>query len=248
MRSRSSRRPPPRGRHRSSRRCARCSARPIRIGSASTRSSTPSGAAAACAARTALTRHIRPKASRRCDASPSAGASPRPSGLPDHVERRDGDGDAAGDGRGRREGASRVENLAADRPAPHRRSGRRRAGARARGAARAHHAGAARAPRAGAPARAPARPAPHHPPQRRAWRHADRSRLAPPQDQAAAPGRAARCVRLDEPLHRVLRALPAWRRRCLPRGRGLRVPHAARACLGLAARSRRHARRRPARR
>ena len=35
-------------------------------------------------------------------------------GLPDHVERRsDGDGDTQAEGRGRREGASRVENLAA---------------------------------------------------------------------------------------------------------------------------------------
>jgi len=36
-----------------------------------------------------------------------------PAGLPDHVERRaDSDGEAPGDGRGRREGASRFENLA----------------------------------------------------------------------------------------------------------------------------------------
>jgi uncharacterized protein len=34
------------------------------------------------------------------------------SGLPDHVERRHDEGDAAGDGRGKREGASRFENLA----------------------------------------------------------------------------------------------------------------------------------------
>ena len=33
-------------------------------------------------------------------------------GLPDHVERRRDDGDVAGDGRGRREGASRFENIA----------------------------------------------------------------------------------------------------------------------------------------
>ena len=44
----------------------------------------------------------------------------------------------------------------------------------------------------------------------------------------------------------VLRALPAWRGRRLPRVRGLRVPHAARACLGLLARPRRGARGRPA--
>jgi uncharacterized protein len=33
-------------------------------------------------------------------------------GLPDHVERRNDDGDSPGDGRGKREGASRFENLA----------------------------------------------------------------------------------------------------------------------------------------
>ena len=33
-------------------------------------------------------------------------------GLPDHVERRNDDGDGPGDGRGKREGASRFENLA----------------------------------------------------------------------------------------------------------------------------------------
>ena len=59
----------------------------------------------------------------------------------------------------------------------------------------------------------------------------DRPRLAEAQDQAAAAGHAARCVRLDEPLHGVLRALPARRGRCVPRSRSLRVPHAARACV-----------------
>ena len=34
-----------------------------------------------------------------------------------------------------------------------------------------------------------------------------------------------------ELLHRLLRALPAWRGRCVPRGRSLRVPHPACACL-----------------
>jgi uncharacterized protein len=43
-----------------------------------------------------------------------AQASQAPTGAPDHVERRDGrDGDEAADGRGRREGATRAENLAA---------------------------------------------------------------------------------------------------------------------------------------
>jgi uncharacterized protein with von Willebrand factor type A (vWA) domain len=46
-------------------------------------------------------RHLR-------DTGPSAGAP----GLPDHSERRHDVGDEAGDGRGRREGASRFENLA----------------------------------------------------------------------------------------------------------------------------------------
>jgi uncharacterized protein len=43
-----------------------------------------------------------------------AQASPAAGGMPDHVERRDGrDGDETADGRGRREGATRAENLAA---------------------------------------------------------------------------------------------------------------------------------------
>ena len=42
------------------------------------------------------------------DVSPHGGKP----GMPDHVERRDEEGDAAGDGRGKREGASRFENLA----------------------------------------------------------------------------------------------------------------------------------------
>jgi uncharacterized protein len=42
------------------------------------------------------------------DVGPHAGKP----GLPDHVERRRDDGDVTGDGRGRREGASRFENIA----------------------------------------------------------------------------------------------------------------------------------------
>jgi uncharacterized protein len=43
-----------------------------------------------------------------------AQAAPAAGGMPDHVERRDGrDGDETADGRGRREGATRAENLAA---------------------------------------------------------------------------------------------------------------------------------------
>ena len=74
----------------------------------------------------------------------------------------------------------------------------------------------------------------------------DRPRLAAPQDQAAAARHAARCLGLDEPLHGVLRPLPAWRRRRLPRSGSLRVPHPARACLAVAARPRRDARGRQA--
>jgi uncharacterized protein with von Willebrand factor type A (vWA) domain len=49
------------------------------------------------------------RARRLGEARPQQGET----GLPDHTERRpDGDTDAAGDGRGRREGASRAENLA----------------------------------------------------------------------------------------------------------------------------------------
>ena len=40
------------------------------------------------------------------------GPHPGKPGLPDHVERRRDDGDVAGDGRGRREGASHFENIA----------------------------------------------------------------------------------------------------------------------------------------
>ena len=42
------------------------------------------------------------------DVGPRAGTP----GLPDHVERRNEEGDSPGDGRGKREGASRIENLA----------------------------------------------------------------------------------------------------------------------------------------
>src|SRR5262249_23570087 len=49
------------------------------------------------------------RARRIAEAAPSQGET----GLPDRTERRrDGDADAASDGRGRREGASRAENLA----------------------------------------------------------------------------------------------------------------------------------------
>ena len=163
-RSRSWRRLPPRGHRRSSRRCARCSARPIRTGSASTRSFDAfwrgRGMRRAQSARPG-TPTAEPPSRRLAD----AGAAPGAAGLPDHVERRGGRRR-----RGRRTRPAR-RRLARREPrrrrhAPHRRSRRRRARARARRAARAHHAGAAGAARAGAPARAPARPAPHHPPQR----------------------------------------------------------------------------------
>ena len=143
------------------------------------------------------------------------------------------------DGRGRREGASRVEALSAtdlrhivdpdDVAATHALAARLARVMRARLVRREQI----------APPRAAARSAPHHPSQRRAWRHADRSRLAATQDKAAAAGRAARCVRLDEPLHRVLRPLPARRRRQLPRGGSVRLPHPARPCVAVAARPRR---------
>ena len=69
-------------------------------------------------------------------------------GLPDRVERKsDGDGETRAEGRGRREGASRIENLASDRLAPCRRSRRDCGDARARGAARPRHARPPGAPR-----------------------------------------------------------------------------------------------------
>ena len=127
-----------------------------------------------------------------------------------------------------------------------RRSGRGRAGARAGGAAGADHAGAARSSRAGAPARAAARHSPHDPSQRVKGRNADRPRLAPPQGEALAARRPARRLGLDEFLYGVLRALPARRRRFVPRGRGVRFSHPACARIAVAARSRRRARRRSA--
>ena len=158
----------------------------------------------------------------------------------------DGDGETQAEGRGRREGASRVGKSGGDRSAPRRRSGRDRRDARARGAARPRHARAPGAPRANPQARPAARSAPHHSPQCVAWRNAVRSRLAPPQDKTAAARGAARCVGLDEPLHRVLRPLPARRGRCVPRSRSLRLPHPPRPRLAVAARSRRDARGREA--
>ena len=155
-------------------------------------------------------------------------------GMPDRAERGAAGDDASADGRGRREGASHAEALESadirhivdpDEIA------RTHALAERLGA---DDAGAHRPARARASARAAPRPPPHHPPQCLAWRHADRARFPAAQAEAAAPGRAARCVRLDEPLHGVLRPLPARRGRCLPRGGGVRVPYAARARLAVA--------------
>ena len=52
----------------------------------------------------------------------------------------------------------------------------------------------------------------HHPSQCVARRDADRPRLAPPQDQATAARGVARCLRLDEPLHRIFCPFFARRR------------------------------------
>ena len=101
-----------RGRRRSSRRCARCSAPPTPTGSASTRSSTPIGAAHGMRRQADARAGSRQRAQRRCGASAEAAVA-APHGLPDHVERRAmRDGDDAAEPGGRREGASRAENLA----------------------------------------------------------------------------------------------------------------------------------------
>ena len=167
-------------------------------------------------------------------------------GLPDHVERRtDGDEASAADGRGRREGASRAEVLTHDRPrhivdpedvaATHALAARLARVMRARSFAESKSAAAGDASTCAAPFTAMSR-------------MAARCSISPGggEDQAAAACRAARRFRLDEPLHRVFRALPARRRRCFPRGRGLRLPHPPGARFAVAARSRRHARRRQA--
>ena len=109
-----------------SRRCARCSARPIPTGSASTRSSMPSGAARGMRQRAGLGGHAERAPRRRRGGLPQAPAPQDALGLPDRVERRsDGDGERRRDGRGRREGASRAEKLVDDRSPPHRRSATR---------------------------------------------------------------------------------------------------------------------------
>ena len=186
-------------------------------------------------------------------AAPACGVSasrPRAGtlGLPDHVERaRTPTATTRGDGRGRREGASRAESLATTDMRHIVDPDEIAAGARARRAAGADACGrgwcaASRCARRGR--RLDLRRTIHRnvshggTPVELAWR---RRKI-----EAAAARRAARRFRLDEPLHRVLRALPAWRRRRLPRGGGLRLPHAAGACVAVAARPRRHARGRPA--
>ena len=162
-------------------------------------------------------------------------------GLPDHVERRHDDGDGTGDGTRQARG-----RLADRKP----RSTDLRHIVDAADIARAHALAArlSRVMRARLvrrervrSARASPRSAPDHSPKCFARRHSAGSRLAPAQDQAAASGISARCIRLDEPLHRVLRPLPARRRRCVPRVGGFRFPYQAGACVRLAARPRRHA-------
>ena len=222
--------------------CARCSARRIPTGSASTRFSTPIGAAKACGSGKSCPAH-RARAKRRRAGLPRRTCRKKRSAFPIVSN-----GAATATARTRPTAAAAAKAPRAPRvlSATDLRHiadpGRYRGDACARGAACPHHARAARSPRAGPPPRPAARSAPHHSPQRLARRHADRPRLAPPQDQAAAARRAARRLRLDEPLHRVLRPLPAWRRRQLPRSRGLRLSHPPGARLAVAARPRRDAR------
>ena len=88
-----------------------------------------------------------------------------------------------------------------------------RGGPRRRGAARKNHAHAADPPRSGAAARLPARSATNHPQQYQPWRRADQPGQAAAQGKAAAARHAARCLRLDEHVHRRVPALHPRRAR-----------------------------------
>ena len=65
-------------------------------------------------------------------------------------------------------------------------------------------------------------------------------------DKAAAARHAARCLRFDEHVHRRVPALHPWHPRRVSRGRGVPVPHPARACLRRDEGKGRRARARPA--
>ena len=215
--------------HRSSPHCARYSAPPVPIGPASTSCSMPTGWGAACAASSNYP-------ARRATAAPRRGVSPRPpatlahAGAPDHVERRDGAGhDNPADASGRREGASRAAALAvADfrhSSIPARRGGARAgaaAGGRPAGAAarrgRAHRQGRLRDLRRTIHASGP-------------WWDSGRSRLAAPHDK---PLRLVVLLDASGSMSLYTASSPAFSTAypCLPRGRGIRVPHAARAGIG----------------
>ena len=85
------------------------------------------------------------------------------------------------------------------------------------------------------------------PAQRRAWRRAARPQVPPAQDQAAAARGAARRLRLDGALCRLLHPLPARGEPGVSRVRGVPVSYQACACLVGAERARSGARARPAR-
>ena len=154
-RYRSSPRRPRARRRRSSRRCARCSARRIPIGSVSTRFSTPFGAAAACVSGKSF-RARRARATRRRAGSPKRACRRRRSAFP--IMSSGAVMATAKPGRRPRPPRRRLARRipVGDRSPPHRRSRRRRRDPRAGGAACPHHAGAAYSPRADPPPRAPA--------------------------------------------------------------------------------------------
>ena len=156
--------------------------RRIPTGSASTRSSTPTGAGAACAARCRPSSGTRPRRQSRSAGARSRRAARRAPACPTEVERGDGDDDAPPTGAAAAKAPRAPRALAAtdmrhivdpDEIA--------RTHALAARLARTH-ARAARPPRAGAPARTAARPAPHHPPQH----------LATAARRSSSPGGGAR--------------------------------------------------------
>ena len=177
----------------------------------------------------------------RIDAEALAARSPRrfqhgpggerpPAGADPHRRRPR----ARGRRRGRRRAARRRVRARGDVEEGHR-GLRGRAGAR-RGAEiaerlRARDARPAHAARARAPTRPAARPAGDDPAQRRPRRRADRPQVPPAQAQAAAARRAARRLRLDGALCRLLHPLPARGHPGVSRVRGLPLPHPARACF-----------------
>ncbi len=217
---------------RCNRRCARCSAPTDRIGRNSTAYSAPSGLATVCAA-SRKPPATRRKRTRRTGRSARARQT-SPQGHGRSCRTREGVDNPGAGGESRREGASRADSIASIdiRTSPIRtrwrartnwrrgwRGGCRRASCAGCGRGRAGE-GSIFAARSIAALRAAACPLDLM------WQKT--------QAEAASACRVARCVRLDEPLHRVLRALPARRGERFRRSRRVPVPHAAGACVAVA--------------